>query len=54
MFQLIQQPYVKKILTTFRVAPILDLHTKANEGSEALVMAELNYGHYMVGSPLRT
>lgn len=50
MFQNIKQPYVKKILTTFRVAPIPDLHTKANEGSEALVMAELNYGHYMVGN----
>ncbi|XP_055546300.1 uncharacterized protein LOC129730765 [Wyeomyia smithii] len=42
-------PYVQKILTTFRVTPIDELKHIADEGEEALVVAVLNFGHFMVG-----
>ncbi|XP_055642418.1 uncharacterized protein LOC129779153 [Toxorhynchites rutilus septentrionalis] len=45
-----ENPYVQKILTTFRVPPIESLRAIANEGTEALIMAVLHYGHYMVGT----
>ncbi|XP_053691084.1 uncharacterized protein LOC128739613 [Sabethes cyaneus] len=42
-------PYVQKILSTFKVTPIDELKRIADEGDEALVFAVLNFGHFMVG-----
>lgn len=44
------QPYVQRILTNFRVPPITALRTIADEGIEAIIMAVLHHGRYMVGT----
>ncbi|XP_055545677.1 uncharacterized protein LOC129730396 [Wyeomyia smithii] len=44
-----ENPYILKLLQTFNVAPIPNLHAIADIGKEPLVMASLHNGHSMVG-----
>ncbi|XP_058817467.1 uncharacterized protein LOC131680773 [Topomyia yanbarensis] len=45
-----ENPYIQKILSKFRATPIEALESIANIGEQAMVLAVLNYGHYMVGT----